>query len=37
MRWIILTAIVSFVIGVAVGIVWTNIAISNFIGRRFGW
>lgn len=35
--WIIGAGIVGFVIGVIVGVVWTNIAISSHIARRLGW
>jgi len=33
----IIVGLVAFVIGVAVGIIWTNRAISNLIGQHFGW
>jgi uncharacterized protein YneF (UPF0154 family) len=36
--WItIIVGVVAFVIGLAVGFIWTNIAITNVIGRRMGW
>lgn len=33
----IVIAVASFAIGVVVGVVWTNVAISNHVGRHFGW
>lgn len=33
----IIVAVVCFTIGVAVGIIYTNWAISDAIGRRMGW
>jgi hypothetical protein len=35
--WIIIAAAVGFILGLIVGIIWTNIAISNRIGRHLGW
>lgn len=37
MIWIILAGAGGFIIGVVVGVVWANIAISNTISRHFGW
>jgi hypothetical protein len=39
MIWVVtITAfIVGFIIGLAVGFIWTNIAIADVIGRRMGW
>jgi hypothetical protein len=38
MIWIIIAiAVASFIVGVAVGFIWTNIAIADVIGRRMGW
>lgn len=33
----IIVGVACFIVGVVVGIVWTNIAISNHIARHFGW
>lgn len=34
---VLLVGTIAFVVGVIVGIVWTNISIANYIGRKFGW
>jgi uncharacterized protein YneF (UPF0154 family) len=36
--WItIIVGVVAFIIGLVVGVIWTNIAINDVIGRRMGW
>jgi uncharacterized membrane protein len=37
MIWIIGALVLGFFVGVIVGIVWTNISITNAIGRHLGW
>ena len=37
MIWIITAFFVGLIVGIIVGVVWTNHAVSNLIGETFGW
>ena len=37
MTWIIVAAIGGLIVGVIIGLVWANVAMTNVIGRHFGW